>query len=404
MTAIFRGLSVSMIALVAAGLRFAGPGAPILLAPALWTAVELVYPNLFPWRLAHSQRAVVVLLQTGELAGPYLLTFVMAWVAAALVRAAERPRGLVAPAVAVVVLAVWGAWRVAQVDAQLAQAPRLEVGIVQGNLSLDEKRRDSLFESNVARYRRLSAALEPRPDLIVWPETVVEWGIPLDAGALGRADPYPTATAPLLFGAIAYRRGPEGVQWYNSAFLRRADGALAGRYDKIVLMPFGEFIPFAGYFPWLKDLSPNTGDFQAGLGPGVLEVGGGARVGTLICYEDLLAGHVRRTVAAGATLLVTIANDAWFGDSVALRQHETLALWRAIENRRAFVRATNTGLSSLIDPVGRTVGELPTWTEAARTLPARLLTVETPYQRFGDVFGFAVLALAISLLIYRRIR
>lgn len=394
----------AQFALVAAVLRWAGRGAPLLLAPAIWTAIEFLYPNLFPWRLGHSQRDLVVLLQSGDLAGPYLLSFVMAWLAAALARVRERPRALVAPAVAVVLLVAYGAWRVERIEALLARAPVLDVGVVQGNLSLDEKRVDRLFDSNVARYRRLSESLAPPPDLLVWPETVVEWGIPADATDLGRADPYPRAPAALLFGAVAYRRSPGGVEWLNSAFLRRRDGALGGRYDKIVLMPFGEFIPLASHFPWLKTLSPNTGDFQAGTGPGVLPLDERARIGTLICYEDLLAGHVRSTVRAGATLLVTIANDAWFGDSAALRQHETLALWRAIENRRSFVRATNTGLSSVIDPLGRTVAELPTWTATARTVPVRLLSVTTPYQQFGDVFGLTVLALAISLLIYRRTR
>src|SRR5690606_38487019 len=97
--------------------------------------------------------------------------------------------------------------------------------------------------------------------------------------------------------------GRREVEWFNSAFLRRRDGSVGGRYDKIILMPFGEFIPLASVFPSLKELSPNTGDFQAGEEPVVMNVSDQARVGALICYEDLLAGHVRRTVAAGATLL-----------------------------------------------------------------------------------------------------
>jgi apolipoprotein N-acyltransferase len=386
---------------VAAGLRWAGPAAPVLLAPLLWTSVEFVFPNLFPWRLAHSQREVVALLQTGDLAGPYLLSFVMAWFAAGLARL-PRPRPVAAPVAAIGLLLVYGAWRTFDLGRALATAPEFAVGVVQGNLALDEKHAPGSFESNVARYRRLSASLEPAPDLLVWPETVVAWGIPLDAASLKGIDPYPGAPAPLLFGAVAYRGRGRETQWFNSAFLRHRDGSLGGRYDKIILMPFGEFIPLASVFPSLKELSPNTGDFQAGAGPVVMPVSDEARVGALICYEDLLSGHVRRTVDAGATLLVTIANDAWFGDSAALHEHDTLALWRAIENRRYLVRATNTGLSSVIDPLGRTVLSLPTQTATADVANIRLLTADTPYRRFGDLFGWTLLAATISLLIYSR--
>ncbi|HEY8518010.1 MAG TPA: apolipoprotein N-acyltransferase [Candidatus Binatia bacterium] len=388
--------------LVSLGLRAAGPKAPLVLAPILWTSVEFLFPNLFPWRLGHSQREVVWLLQSGDLAGPFLLSFVMAWFAAALTRL-PRLRPLVGPVIAIVALLLYGAWRVAEVDATLARAPEFRVGVVQGNLALGEKREPGSYESNVARYRRLSASLSPPPDLLVWPETVVAWGIPLEATTLKGLDPYPDAPAPLLFGAVAYRElGRREVEWFNSAFLRRRDGSVGGRYDKIILMPFGEFIPLASVFPSLKELSPNTGDFQAGEEPVVMNVSDQARVGALICYEDLLAGHVRRTVAAGATLLVTIANDAWFGDSAALHEHDTLALWRAVENRRYLVRATNTGLTSVIDPAGRSVLTLPTQTATAGAATVHLLTVETLYQRFGDLFGWTLLAVGISLLVYCR--
>jgi len=388
-------------ALVGAGLRWAGPTAPLLLGPALWTAVEFLFPALFPWRLGHSQREVTWLLQTGDLAGPFLLSFVIAWCAAAIARL-PRARPLIAPVLAVATVLLYGGWRSGQVEAEIAAAPAFDVGVVQGNLLLDEKRHRALFESNIARYRRLSAGLTPAPDLLVWPETVVEWGIPLETPTLKGFDPYPEAPSPLLFGAVAYRDYGRNMQWFNSAFLRRADGSIGGRYDKIVLMPFGEFIPFASLLPWIKELSPNTGDFQAGAGPVVLPVSAAARVGALICYEDLLSGHVRSTVAAGANLLVAITNDAWFGESPALHEHDTLALWRAVETRRYLVRATNTGLSSVTDPLGRSVATLPTQTATAAVVRVHLLEGTTPYQRFGDAFGYLTLALAISLLVYCR--
>jgi len=400
--AVLAAFGACQFSLVAAVLHRGGPRASLLLAPAAWTASEFLFPNLFPWRLGHSQRDLLPLLQVGEFAGPYPLSFVMAWFANALVRRPLDARRLGPPLVAVAALWAWGALRIERLDAEIAQAPSFAVGVVQGNLGLGEKRHAERFEDNVGRYRRLSLALAPRPDLIVWPETVVEWGIPRDVEPPRDLDAFPGAPAPLLFGAVSWSRRKADPVWYNSAFLRGADGRLAGAYDKIVLMPFGEFIPFASVWPWLKTLSPATGDFAPGAGPGILEVGPGAKVGPLICYEDLLSGHVRATVDAGATLLATLANDAWFGDTAALHQHEMLALWRAVENRRFLVRATNTGLTSVVDPVGRRIASLPVEEEAAAVVETRLLEGRTVYRAIGDGFAWACVLAAAWLARARR--
>lgn len=391
-------------ALVGALLRWAGPRAPLLLAPALWVSGEFLFPNFFPWRLAYTQRDLLWLNQIGDVTGPYGLSFVMAWFASAASRAPRRPWTLLPPLVAAAVLCVYGVVRTQTIEAAMDAAPAASIGIVQGNLSLVEKRQGDLFQANVERYRRLSRALEPVPDLIVWPETVVGWSIPQDQKVLGRYDPFPDAPAPLVFGSISHAGFPSDVEWFNSAFLRRNDGSIGGRYDKLVLMPFGEFLPFSDTFPWIKDISPNSGDFTPGRGPAVLDVSRQLRVGALVCYDDMLAGHVREAVRQGATLLLTVANDAWFGDSAALRLHESLGLWRAIENRRYFVRATNTGLSSVIDPLGRVTLALPTWIETAENAPVRLLEIPSPYQEYGDLFAWSVVALALVLLLYSRSR
>ncbi|MFM8409551.1 MAG: apolipoprotein N-acyltransferase, partial [Alphaproteobacteria bacterium] len=341
------------------------------------------------------QRDLLPLLQVGELAGPYPLSFAMAWLANAVVRRPLDVRRLAAPVLTIAALWCWGTSRIDRVDREVEQAPPFTVGIVQGNVGLGEKRHAARFEDNVERYRRLSRDLAPTPDLLVWPETVVEWGVPHDSDPPSELDAFPGAPTPLVFGAVSWSRRKGDPVWYNSAFLRGADGRLRGAYDKIVLMPFGEFIPFASTWPWLKTLSPATGDFAPGAGPGVLEVSPRAKVGPLICYEDLLSGHVRATVDAGATLLATIANDAWFGDTAALHQHEMLALWRAVENRRFLVRATNTGLSSVVDPVGRRIATLPVEREAAIAVQTRLLDGATPDRRLGDLFAWTtVLATA----------
>ena len=407
--ALLSAYSALQFAGVALVLQWAGPRASPLLAPLLWTAGEVVFPNLFPWRLAHSQLEIVPLLQIGELTGPFGLSFAMAWMAGGLAGARRRPSGLILPSALVLVIALYGGIRMSALRATIESAPSFRVGIVQGNLSLDDKRQVNSFASNIERYRELSERLVPPPDLIVWPETVVEWGIPQEATSLANFDPYPDAPSPLLFGALSYREGPSHLrsdeQWFNSAFLRNRDASIGGRYDKIILMPFGEFLPFARYFPGLRALSPQSGDFSAGDRPGVLRVNDLVRVAPLICYEDLVAELARQATRAGASLLVTLANDAWFGDSVALRQHEALALWRAIENRRYLVRSTNSGLSSVIDPLGRSVAALRTQREAGLVAVVRPLETPTFYQEHGNLFGLAVvLALPLLLIAAHRAR
>lgn len=413
---ILTAYGATQFALFAAAVRWVDARRPalrtsllgLLVAPVLWTAIEFLYPNLFPWRVGHSQRGLPVLMQIGDATGPYGLSFVIVFFAAGIAALRTRPRAIVAPLAAVALVVAYGVVRDRQVAELLAATPSVSVGIVQGNLTLEEKRHEERFDANVDRYRRLSDSISPPPDVLVWPETVVEWGIPHDRlEDLDRLDPLPGSTTPLVFGAVSYRKiRPEepfrrgNVEWFNSAFLRSSEGRLAARYDKIILLPFGEFIPFASIFPWLKDLSPNTGDFGAGTGPVVLDVSPQLRVGPLVCYEDLLGSLVRDTVRSGATMLLTIANLAWFGDGLALWQHESLALWRAVENRRYLVIATNTGLSSVIDPTGRVVTSLPVAQAIAAAVPVHPLRIESLYGLWGDAFGWFVVALAGGLLLW----
>lgn len=381
-------------------LRVAGPRAPLLLAPALWVAIEFLFPGLFPWRLAYTQRAYPLLIQSADLVGPGLLSFVMVWTTAALARADWRR--MRAPLAALLLLLIYGSWRMAVVETEIANAPELRIGVVQGNLSLEEKHGVSRLHANLDRYRELSSGLMPVPDLIVWPETVVTWGIPQGRALEPVRDPWPDAPAPLLFGALSWRKGEERMHWFNSLFLRGRDGSLHGRFDKIVLMPFGEYLPFAELFPSLLSLSPQTGSFDAGTDAAVFALGNGARIGPAICYEDMLRDPLGASASAGANVLISVANDAWYSQSAALLLHETLGMWRAIENRRFFVRATNTGLTSAIDPIGRRFFELPVGEATAEVVSVRLLDGNTAFGRVGNSFDRAVLLLALILLGFAR--
>ncbi len=379
-----------------------------LAAPVTFTAVELVFPTLFPWRLAHTQYRIVPLLQSGEIAGPYLLGFAIVWVNAGLVRLVREREGwpLAAASMLVVMLVVGGTLRRAEIDGLRRRAPSVRVGIVQGNIGIERKGERAMFRRNLDDYRRLSLEIGDTVDLLVWPETVAQHPIATEM-SLPPADVHPFASPPrpLIFGGLAVGTGPAGRQLYNSAFLADTRGAIIGRYDKRVLVPFGEYLPLADRFPWLRRLSPATGRFSAGHGAGLLTMPEGVRVGPLICYEDVIPGPAREAVALGAQLLLNLTNDAWYGDSAEPHQHQALALWRAVETRRDFIRSTNTGLTATISATGEVLAELPVFVAATQTVEVRRLDLMTVYAEWGDLFAGTVLVVwMVGAMARRRYR
>ncbi len=381
--------------------------------PALvWIALELHFPNLFPWRLANSQRDALPLLQTGDLFGPFGVSFLMVWGATLGARAMDGDvRGVRLPAIVwtlVVALVVgYGVLRIDRIDATLAAAPRVVLGIVQGDLGIEEKQDVRFLEGNLETYRKLSLALSPPPDVVIWPESVLTDPLPRNLQEISpQGREILGLRHPLFVGAITYDGGGGSERFYNSILLLDAEGRVLGLSDKQILMPFGEYMPFGSVLPILKRISPQTGDFEAGGEVVPLEVPGVARFAPLNCYEDLKAPIARHaTRDGGAEILFSVANDGWFGDTMAPYQHEALALWRAVENRRFLVRVTNTGVTDVIDPLGRVLLRLPTFAPAAVTLEVRRLRVATTYGAAGDALPwFATATVLAGLLISARSR
>lgn len=390
--------------LFAHALRRLGRGPLALAAPVVWVTLEFLYPNLFPWRMANTQFHAPVLLQVGDLTGPFALSFAMVWFAAGVVDLVERPRRIASLASAstmALAIAAYGAWRLPQIDAAIAAAKKVRVGLVQGNISLEHKGDRAFFDVNLERYASLSTPIQEQTDLLIWPETVAQNWIPADTPGLdGKSHPFPGLRTALYFGGLAYRlTGPREADSFNSAFVIQPDGTVLGRYDKRILMPFGEFLPFADILPWLSDLSPATADFEAGTEAKVIDVPGKVKVGALICYEDLVAGMPRATTNAGAEVLVTILNDAWYGNSPAPHQHQALALWRTLETRRYLLRGSNTGVTSIIDAAGRVVDEGGLFTEEVIVGDVALLDLESFYARAGDVFAWTVVTVCALWLL-----
>jgi apolipoprotein N-acyltransferase len=296
------------------------------------------------------------------------------------------------------------------------------VGLVQPNFGITTRGvRSAQWPQMVDALRRQATLAEARgAQLVVWPESA--WPLPVDRSLT--AD-YPAGhpwqlrrglTVPLLAGVLTADFSSEQQPMHNSAWLLGADGRGLGRYDKNFLMPFGEYVPLAAQYPdWrasVRARMTEADELMRGRAPAILTVGP-ARLGPMICYEDILAGYVWRVARLQPNLLVTLSNVAWFGDSAEPYQQLLLAQLRSVEHRREFLRATNTGVSAHIDALGRvrarTVVTDPPPTKFG--VAPELLVVDaalldsgrTPYGRIGDLFAWlcaavVLLGLALALL------
>ncbi|HEU4427225.1 MAG TPA: apolipoprotein N-acyltransferase [Myxococcota bacterium] len=375
-------------------------GVPLAVAgPCALVLVEWLFPQLFPAHLADAFVDRTAFAQLASLGGPLLLSALAAFVNAALLElvrwlagARAFPRAATLAAVAALAAAsAFGAWRLAEIACADAAAPALRVGAVQANAAPLEKRErpEQLHRTHLAMARELLA--QGALDLVVWPETVISRGIagpfPL-AGDLIRGD----NRVPLLFGAASVRTEDGARRIYNSALLVERDGTIRAGYDKRLLVPFAEWAPAA-----LARFFPNAQRFGAAheLRAVVLD---GAPIATPICYEAAVSGYVRELVhETRAQWIVMLANDGWFGDSHLPHIHLAVARLRAIENGRWTLRATNSGISALIDPAGRIVARTPLLEPALLRGELRPRSERTLYARLGEWPGWVAAGLLLAL-------
>lgn len=371
-------------------------------------AIEWLQPQLLPVHAGSGLLAAPALVQAADLGGPLLLTgLVVAMNAVAYASVAwlqgrhGRPLGAWAAGIVLISLAVgYAALRSRAVEAAVSSAPGLEVGIVQANLGLLEKRTQGIV-GHARHLEQTRELLTTGPlDLVVWPETAYVRGLrrPLPiSGALVRED----IETPLLFGATSVWEKDGRRRKSNSVFLIGADGEIRDGYDKNLLIPLAEYVPFESLAPQLAALFPNLQEFQGSNEVPALRLGGW-RVSTPICFEVLRQELVRRMVReADPHLLVTLANDAWFGDSEAPWLHLDLARLRAVEHRRYLVRATNSGVSAIIDPLGRIVAQTGLLTRENLRGSVRPLAIRTPYTWLGDWPGPLAFAVTAAALVTR---
>lgn len=386
-----------------------GRGLTLALA---FAASELVFPLLFPWFYGATVHQVLPLLQVAELGGPIavsliLLAFNYALAELVLARLAERApnKRVLALAAVPVFAAIYGFIRIHQVDAQSAAADKVEVGLVQANMTLMGKRENK--SEGLARHLRLTEELKAQGplDLVVWSETSVMSAFLEDEADHKIRQLFARRLGvPALFGSVLARPVSDAREFalFNSALLTDDRGSVVGRFDKQYLLAFGEYLPFGETFPKLYDWSPHTGHFQAGTSFKPLSLGD-RQIAVVICYEDVLPSFVNREMSEGEPqLIANLTNDAWFGDSTEPWIHLALAKLRAVEQRKFFVRSTNSGVSAFVDPVGRVISHTKTFEQVSQRATLRWLKGKTPYTLWGDAPWWLATFASVVLAFRRR--
>lgn len=397
---------------------------PWLLVPAAWITVELARTHLlsgFPW---HQLAAAIIdirpMVQLTSVIGPYGTGFFIAipsaWIAWAVIGGADRRRKIAVSGAVMLMLAVWvahGVLAVRRQDARMASETMSTAALLQPNISQEMRWGSAnVAELFIEMIRMNEDAVAAGAEVVIWPEST----IPLtyattdvfreaieraSSGGVVSADGRVSRAADIILGSVAEDPSDPSKLW-NAAYLV-SGGRTAGRYDKIRLVPFGEYVPMRKMLFFAEKLVRAVGDFQFGENDSPLE--GKFRYGLAICYEVVYPQITRTQVRNGADVLVTITNDGWFGGTAAPRQHLNMARLRAVEADRYLLRAASTGISAIVDPSGRVVQSLDENLKGTLMVEFSPRRTITPYIRFGDWSAVAcAIALALGLALRIRMR
>jgi apolipoprotein N-acyltransferase len=412
--ALYTGLLTAWISVRSANL------ATLILLPACGVAMEYVRAHFltgFPWEfLGYSQFRLLPIIQIADLFGVYGVSALVfftngiiafAWLALTRHTWQQRPvtpllgrTSLLLLAFVVALTWSYGRLRLMAVSKAVTDSPHAKIAVVQGNIDQARKWDPAYQQATIDKYQKLSAKIVAAgADLVIWPETATPFYLFRDreltqqilAGIRRTQTDY-------LIGSPAYTHQKGALQLHNSTYLIDRNARMRGRYEKVHLVPFGEYVPFKRWLPFLGKLVAEVGDFKPGRRGSTLKWRN-QKLGPLICYEIIFPHLARAMAASGANLLVSQTNDAWFGRTSAAYQHFSMAVFRAVENRRSLVRAANTGISGYIEPTGKIREQTHLFEDAAITQSVALMDIPTVYTRIGDLFAQICLALTtINLL------
>lgn len=382
----------------------------VIITAAIWVSLEYVRTFLitgFPWcLLGYSQFSHYALIQVSDVTGVYGVSFLIAAVNALIycivfrMPHAQGKKGLIMESSIVLALLItcagYGFYRLSDTTDD-NDKETITASVIQGNIDQSVKWDPAFMEATMNRYMSLTkSALNGHPGLIVWPESAAPFFfqdntvMSDDVRSLAR-----DSDVWLIFGCPAYEEQGLSITYYNRVCMVSPYGVLEGYYDKVHLVPFGEYVPLKQFIPFVDRLVISEGEFSPGRESGLLKMD---RVwaGALICYEAIFPGPARKEVENGARFFVNLTNDAWFGMTSAPWQHLCMCVFRAVENRRPFVRAANTGFSAFIDPFGRITARSGLFTEDILKGDVRTdCDSITFYSRYGDVFVYLMLIICL---------
>ncbi len=392
-----------------------------LAGAALWVGLEYIrtyFLTGFPWgALGYSQFPALEIIQIADISGVYGISFLLVLANLTIVFYVDRMQkgrpffsqkeGRMRTAfpgifllVLLVSVSVYGRCRIEQTLKAMDTSPKASIAVVQGNIKQDLKWDRTFVLSTIERYLTLSRAVFPQsPDLIIWPETAMPFYYNYDATLSEVVDRgIRQIRTQFLIGSPAITRENDKTRIYNRAFMVDRFSIVQGSYDKIHLVPFGEYVPLENLLTFVDKITMQAGNFSPGKAKYDPLPFASYQTGVLICFEILFPRIAARFAANGAHLIAAMTNDAWFGYSSATAQHFSIAVFRAIETRRCVARAANTGISGFIDPTGAVLKATPVFAATTATARLPMMEVQTVYTRIGDVFAI-VCTLAICLII-----
>jgi apolipoprotein N-acyltransferase len=379
----------------------------ILLTPAIWVTSELgrtYFWSGFPWvLLGYSQTTVLPVAQLASVVGVFGLSALVASVGAAcayfvISRSTRSIAALAGVGAVMLAIVLWGNHRLAS-DDLTRQGQPVRVALAQGNIPQDQKW-DAAQATNILNaYLSLTReAAQQGAQIVIWPESSTPFPFMDDKAGGERIRALVRETGiELLLGSDQIDHATNS--YYNAAFMVRKDGNVAGVYQKMHLVPFGEFVPLQQLLFFVGPLVEAAGGFTPGAQMVVLPTAY-APISTAICYEIVFPALVRDSVMKGSQLLTTITNDAWYGHSSAPYQHFLQASMRAIEQGRYLARAANTGISGIVDPYGRIVQQSAIFERTVIVDDVRALQSSTIYGRIGDLFAYVCAALTVAALLF----
>ncbi|MDP2945971.1 MAG: apolipoprotein N-acyltransferase [bacterium] len=397
----------------------------LIFIPSVWVLLEYIRSHLFtgfPWALlGYSQYLNLPVLQIADITGVWGVSFLVMMVNVAIIEITSsairglRPR---LKAVGILMIALlfltlsYGYFRLFQRPAMNTRHSIL-ISVIQGNIPQELKWNKDSNDFIMDRYFSLTAqALKDKPDLIIWPEAALPVVLEEEPGYYERVKGFvKEVNIPLLLGAVNLRDN----LYYNSALLISEKGELLVRYDKLHLVPFGEYIPLRKILSFLETIVP-IGDFTRGKEytvfnhPTPYSLLPTNEFSVLICFEDLFPDLSREFVKRGAVFLINITNDAWFKKTSSPYQHLCASVFRAVENRVFLVRSANTGVSGFIAPTGKIVSLVGDkfgnhifvsgYKSQEISLSKRRLSF---YTRYGNIFVIACLLFILGgIMVFKK--